>query len=33
MNIALIAHDNKKELMEAYKFILKDHTLASGNRS
>ncbi|NLM11403.1 MAG: methylglyoxal synthase [Clostridiaceae bacterium] len=31
MNIALIAHDNKKELMEAfciaYKFILKDHTL------
>jgi len=31
MNIALIAHDNKKELMEAfciaYKFILKDHSL------
>lgn len=31
MNIALIAHDNKKELMEAfciaYKFILKAHTL------
>jgi len=31
MNIALIAHDNKKELMEtfciAYKFILKDHNL------
>ena len=31
MNIAFIAHDNKKELMEAfciaYKFILKDHTL------
>jgi methylglyoxal synthase len=31
MNIAFIAHDNKKELMEAfciaYKFILKYHTL------
>ena len=31
MNIAFIAHDNKKELMEAfciaYKFILEDHTL------
>ncbi|MDD4296824.1 MAG: methylglyoxal synthase [Ruminiclostridium sp.] len=31
MNIAFIAHDNKKELMEAfciaYKYILKDHIL------
>ena len=31
MNIALIAHDNKKELMEAfciaYKYILKEHIL------
>lgn len=31
MNIAFIAHDNKKELMEAfciaYKFILKEHSL------
>ncbi len=31
MNIAFIAHDNKKELMEAfciaYKYILKEHTL------
>ncbi len=31
MNIAFIAHDNKKELMEsfciAYKFILKEHDL------
>lgn len=37
MNIALIAHDNKKELMEAfciaYKFVLSKHSLYATGRT
>jgi methylglyoxal synthase len=37
MNIALIAHDNKKELMEAfciaYKFVLSKHSLFATGRT